>query len=100
MLNAHALFLSIAAKFEKTFKDTHSGYVMSNPAIEYRGRAFAYFKNDSMIIKMSNNSPELYGIRGFRQGKLMNRSQQHWYEIPAYYKSDWEEIGRAELLRI
>jgi hypothetical protein len=98
MLASHALFLSIARKFEKNFKDIHKGTLMSNPAIEFRGRAFAFYKNDAMVIHLSgDDSPENYGIRGFRPAKLLNKSLHHWYEIPSYYQHDWEVIGEAEL---
>ena len=101
MLSSYALFLSIAKKFEQNFKDINKGSLLSNPAIEYRGRAFAYYKDDCMIIKLSDNSSlEHLGIKAFRPAQLLNRSHQHWYEIPSYYKMDWEQLGEAELRKL
>ena len=101
MISSRALFLSIATRFEKEFNDINQGYLLSSPSIEYRGKAFALLKNDALIIRLAQGqTPENFGVRAYRPYRPFKSTMQTWFEIPSYYQSDWELLGKAALNKI
>ncbi len=95
-----ALFMGILQNLEKRHTHLARGVLLSAPAIEYKGRAFAVCCKDRLLIKLQD--PEAFSGRGihifpefrpFRSGMTLSA----WRQIPYYYHSDWEELAELAL---
>lgn len=95
-----ALFFSIMHNLEKRHTHLARGSMLSSPAIEYKGRAFAICCHDRMIVKI--HDPEVFSGRGihatpdyhpFNSGIVL----KSWREVPYYYHSDWADLAELAL---
>lgn len=74
--------------------------MLSGPAIEYKGRAFAFCQKDNMIIKFADSERlEFHGIRGTQQFRPFtnNATLAQWREVPFYYQEDWSALAEMAL---
>jgi len=98
-----ALFFSILHNLEKRHMHLACGSVLSSPALEYKGRAFAVCCKDGMLVKL--HDPEVFSNRGIRATQeyrpftngLVLKS---WRQIPYYYHSDWAELAEMALVAL
>lgn len=95
-----ALFFHILHNMEKRHAHLAFGSMLSAPAIEYKGRAFAVCCQDRMLIKLPN--PEAFSDRGihaapeykpFNNGIVLNT----WRQVHFYYHSDWADLAELAL---
>ena len=95
-----ALFFSIMQSLEKRHTHVAVGSLLSAPAIEYKGRAFAVCCQDRMLVKLCD--PEVFSDRGihaaqeyrpFNKGIVLNS----WRQVHYYYHSDWADLAELAL---
>lgn len=95
-----ALFLSIMHNLEKRHTHLAYGSMLSAPALEYKGRAFAVCCHDRMIVKL--HDPEVFSDRGihaateyhpFNNGVVL----KSWRQVHFYYQSDWPDLAELAL---
>ena len=95
-----ALFHHIILTLEKRHAHLNRGYMLSAPAIEYKGRAFAFCRKDHMIIKFRDQTElEGRGIRGTQQYQPFTNCARmdQWREVPYYYREDWSNLAELAL---
>lgn len=95
-----AFFLQLIHNLEKQYSHLACTRMLSSPAIEYKGRVFAFCQRDRLVIKL-DNSEQLAGI-GIRatteyQPFTNRMTFSHWREVPFYYHADWQEIAEMAL---
>lgn len=95
-----ALFFSILQNLEKTQPHLARGSMLSAPAIEYKGRAFAVCCQDKMLVKIHDPSVFLdRGIRAVSEFRPFNNGMTlgNWRLVPFYYHSDWADLAELAL---
>jgi hypothetical protein len=101
-MSALAFFLNIATHFEKNFRHIERGSVLSSPALEYKGRAFAFCRNDNMVIKLHEHTSNELNKRNIRTSGHYapfgdSLKLNSWIQIPYYFHKDWEELAALAL---
>lgn len=97
-----AFFLSIATYLESNFRHINRGYMLSSPALEYKGRAFAFCQEDRMIVKLGEEQAPALNARNIRCCPRYipfngGHSSDQWIQIPFYYYLDWREIAELAI---
>ena len=95
-----ALFNRIIHSLEERYSHLNRSSMLSGPAIEYKGRAFAFCQKDFMVIKFNDAERlEFQGIRGTQQFRpfTSNASFSQWREVPFYYQDDWSALAEMAL---
>ena len=95
-----AFFLQLIHNLEQTHSHLACTRMLSSPAIEYKGRVFAFCQNGQMIIKFGDSERLAgIGIRATSQYQpFSNRvSFAQWREVPYYYHEDWHTIAEMAL---
>lgn len=94
------LFFNIMHHLEKTHTHLARGSMLSAPALEYKGRAFAVCCKDWMLVKLQD--PGVFSDRGihaapeyrpFNNGIVL----KSWRQVPYYYHSDWADLAELAL---
>ena len=98
-----ALFFSIMHSLEKRHTHLAFGSMLSAPALEYKGRAFAVCCQDKMLVKI--HDPEVFsnmGIRAASEYRPFNNGivLKSWRQIPYYYHSDWPDLAELALVAL
>jgi hypothetical protein len=97
------LFFSILHNLEQKHTHLAQGSLLSAPAIEYKGRAFAVCCKDRMLLKLHDHA--VFNDRGirtvpeyrpFNSGIVLDAGRQ----VPFYYHSDWAELVELALASI
>jgi hypothetical protein len=97
------LFFKILHNLEQKHTHLAQGSLLSAPAIEYKGRAFAVCCNDQVLVKL--HDPDVFNDRGiravseyrpFNTGIVLGA----WRQVPFYYHSDWAELIELALASI
>lgn len=95
-----SIFYLVLSHLESRHTDLARGKMLSSPAIEYKGRAFAFCHRDTMIIKY-RDADELVnkGIRATQEYRPFQNmmSFSEWREVPFYYQDDWPELAEMAL---
>ena len=95
-----AIFNLVIDDLEQRYSHLARGQMLSSPAIEYKGRAFAFCQKDNMIIKYHDRQVLVnIGIRATQDYRpFTNRmSLSRWCEVPFYYHADWTELAEMAL---
>ena len=94
-----ATFFSIVNQFENSHRFIDRGFVLSAPALEYKGRAFAFCRDGEIVVRLRGCDPGSLGIRAFRSCHPFKNSQSlpAWFQIPYYYQSDWNTVALKAL---
>ena len=95
-----SIFYSVISQLEDRYPHLGRGQMLSAPAIEYKGRAFAFCHRDNMIIKYGDTEVLVNkGIRATSEYRpFTNRvSFSEWREVPFYYQDDWTELAEMAL---
>ena len=95
-----SIFYHVVSHLESRYTDLARGKMLSAPAIEYKGRAFAFCHRDTMIIKYRDAVElENKGIRATQEYKPFKNmvSFSEWREVPFYYQDDWPELAEMAL---
>ena len=95
-----AIFNHVIDELERRYTHLGRGQMLSSPAIEYKGRAFAFCQKDNMIIKYNDRQLLVnIGIRGTQDYRpFTNRvTLSQWCEVPFYYHADWTELAEMAL---
>jgi len=95
-----AIFNHVIDQLEQRYSHLARGQMLSSPAIEYKGRAFAFCHKDNMIIKYDDRQVLVnIGIRATQDYRpFTNRvSLSRWCEVPFYYHADWTELAEMAL---
>lgn len=98
-----ALFFSIMHNLEKRHTHLAFGSMLSAPALEYKGRAFAVCCRDQMLVKI--HDPEVFndlGIRATSEYRPFNNGVvlKSWRQVPYYYHSDWADLAELALVAL
>ena len=99
-MSALAIFYSVIAKLEGRYPHLGRGQMLSAPAIEYKGRAFAFCQRDTMIIKYCDTTElDNKGIRATSEYRPFTNcvKMAEWREVPIYYQADWTELAELAL---
>lgn len=99
-MSSHTIFNQVISHLQERHKHLAIGKMLSSPAIEYKGRAFAFCCRDNMIIKYGDTEQLMVlGIRATQEYKpfsnMMSFSQ--WREVPYYYRDDWMSLAEMAL---
>lgn len=93
-------FRSIAALLAHENSAITVGKMMSEPALQYQGKVFAFYYSKKMVFRLGRKfQPELFGIRHssvlapFKTKPPM----VDWFEIPFDEQHRWEELARYAL---
>lgn len=95
-----AFFYHIMVNLEKRYAHLARGYMLSAPAIEYKGRAFAFCQRDNMVIKIGDSEQLMVrGIPAVQKYQPFNNrvSCSQWREVPYYYRADWPALCEMAL---
>ena len=95
-----AIFNLVIDNLEQRYSHLARGQILSSPAIEYKGRAFAFCQKDNMIIKYHDREVLInIGIRATQDYRpFTNRvSFSQWCEVPFYYHADWTSLAEMAL---
>jgi hypothetical protein len=94
MMSPLAVFLSIVSQFEQSHNFIARGSMLAAPALEYKGRAFAFCKHGNIILKLEHGAGvHALGIRGSARYNPFNIAQTNsWIQVPYYYHQDWKEL--------
>jgi len=97
------LFFSILHNLEQKHTHLAQGSLLSAPAIEYKGRAFAVCCHDRMLVKL--HDPDVFqdrGIRAVSEYRPFNTGivLGAWRQVPYYYHSDWADLVELALASI
>jgi hypothetical protein len=95
-----ALFFSILQNLEKKHMHLACGSMLSAPAIEYKGRAFAVCCQDGILVKLQD--PAVFSDRGIRVAQEYRPFKTgvvlgSWRQVPYYYHSDWADLAELAL---
>ena len=95
-----AFFSHLIKDLESNYSHLARGNMLSSPAIEYKGRVFAFCSSGNMVIKCKN--PEILAEKGFRATSeyrpFKNRMiLSDWREVPFYYHEDWRTLAEMAL---
>lgn len=100
-----AFFLGIATYLEDNFKHIKRGSMLSSPALEYKGRAFAFCEDDRMILKLRDGRNDVLSERNIRGcqryapfGDRLISDQ--WIQVPFYYHLDWKDLAELALVEL
>lgn len=102
MTTALALFHSIISDLEENHKHLQRGYMLSGPALEYKGRAFVFYRDGEIVVKLGSVDPASVGIRAYRPFRpfYTGISLSKWIQIPYYYYSSWTMVAELALLQM
>ena len=95
-----ATFNRVIHQLEQRYSHLARGQMLSSPAIEYKGRAFAFCQQDKMIIKYLDREVLIgIGIRATQDYRPFTKqvSLSQWCEVPFYYHADWTELAEMAL---
>ena len=95
-----AFFLQLIHNLEQDHTHLARTRMLSSPAIEYKGRVFAFCQRDQLVIKLEDYEQLAgIGIRATSEYKpFSNRLLfRQWREVPFYYREDWREIAEMAL---
>ena len=100
-MSALTLFINIVHNLQKRHPHLQRGHVLSSPAIEYKGRAFAFCAKDNIVLKLGDVALlEREGIRAAQH--FMPFSDQvpsrSWTKVPYYYHHDWATLMEEALV--
>ena len=103
LMSPLALFFNILHNLERQHTHLGQGSMLSAPAMEYKGRAFAVCHKDKMLIKLED--PAIYSSRGIRavsEYRPFNTGMplMTWRQVPYYYHSDWADLAELALSAI
>ena len=77
------------------------GKMMSAPALQYQGKVFAFYKNESMTFKLdpATDLNSVYGIERFELlSPFKNKSPlKGWFVISENYSSLWSQLAEEAL---
>lgn len=95
-----SIFYTVISQLESRYPHLARGKMLSAPALEYKGRAFAFCHRDNMIIKYRDT--EMLNSKGIRATQEYRpfRNQvsfSEWREVPFYYQADWTELAEMAL---
>ncbi|MDX1479621.1 MAG: hypothetical protein R3301_18040 [Saprospiraceae bacterium] len=95
-----AFFLQLIHNLEQDYTHLTRTRMLSSPAIEYKGRVFAFCQRGQMVIKLGSDEQLIgLGVRatpGYQP--FMNQVVlSQWREVPFYYREDWREIAEMAL---
>ena len=99
-MSPHTIFNQVIYQLQERHKFLAKGSLLSSPAIEYKGRAFAFCHRDTMIIKYCDIEQLTgKGIRATQEYRpFTNRmSFSQWREVPYYYRDDWTLLAEMAL---
>ena len=99
-MSPHTIFNQVISQLLERHKHLAIGKMLSSPAIEYKGRAFAFCYRDTMIIKYGDTDQLMScGIRATQEYRpFSNRMTfSQWREVPYYYRDDWTLVAEMAL---
>ena len=95
-----AMFHCIVQYLEQRHSHLNRSYMLAGPAIEYKGRVFAFYSRDNMVIKFNDAEVlEFKGIRATQQFRPFSNKAvlSQWREVPFYYRDDWSSLAELAL---
>jgi hypothetical protein len=93
------LFHMIIQNLEQRYAHLERGHVLSAPAIEYKGRAFAFCQRGNMVVKLEDTEQfARQGVPGAQELRPFNRNAgSQWREVPYYFHADWPALCEMAL---
>ena len=93
-------FRSIAALLASENSAITLGKMMSEPALHYQGKVFAFYYGKKMIFRLGRDfQPEAFNIQHYRLLAPFKTKPPmvDWFEIPSADQHRWEELSRYAL---
>jgi hypothetical protein len=93
-------FRSIAALLTSENSAITLGKMMSEPALHYQGKVFAFYSGKKMVFRLGRDfQPELFNIEHYRLLAPFKTKPPmvDWFEIPSADQHRWEDLSRYAL---
>ncbi|MCB0661293.1 MAG: hypothetical protein KDC24_01030 [Saprospiraceae bacterium] len=98
-MTPEAKFEAIVAAFQKK-EQVAPGKMMSSPALQYKGKVFAFFYQDKMCFKLGKSfQPEDSGINEWQHlSPFKNKPPMTaWFVIDPVHSDQWENLSQMAL---
>ncbi|MFN3233258.1 MAG: hypothetical protein ACE363_14035 [Alphaproteobacteria bacterium] len=90
------LFNNISERMESMHEGVGRGKMMSSPGIQYKGKNFAFFWDDTMVFRIGKGfNPGDIGVTEWAYlNPFKNKPpMKGWYRIPASEKDHWPDLA-------
>ena len=98
-MEATTLFDQLVEEYVRK-EDVAPGKMMSSPALQYRGKVFAFFHQEAMTFKLGKNfDPDAYGLREWSYlNPFKNKPPMRaWVVVEATEKDQWPHLTKLAL---